>query len=101
MYIGYTEEQEALRGELREYYAKLLTPEVQEGLHEGQGVGPVMRQVVKQMGADGWLGVGWPTEYGGRGLTPIEQFIFFDESMRAVTDTSHSDWSALVHLARR
>ena len=83
MYIGYTEEQEALRGELREYYAKLLTPEVQEGLHEGQGVGPVMRQVVKQMGADGWLGVGWPTEYGGRGLTPIEQFIFFDESMRA------------------
>ena len=36
-----------------------------------------------QMGADGWLGIGWPKEYGGRGMTPIEQFIFFDESMRA------------------
>ena len=35
------------------------------------------------MGADGWLGIGWPKEYGGRGMTPIEQFIFFDESMRA------------------
>ena len=42
-----------------------------------------MRKVVRQMGADGWLGVGWPKEYGGRGFTPVEQFIWFDESMRA------------------
>ena len=42
-----------------------------------------MRKVVKQMGADGWLGIGWPKEYGGQGRTQIEQFIFFDESMRA------------------
>ena len=28
MYIGYTEEQEALRQELRAYYAELLTPEL-------------------------------------------------------------------------
>jgi alkylation response protein AidB-like acyl-CoA dehydrogenase len=27
--------------------------------------------------------VGWPTQYGGKGLSAIEQFIFFDESMRA------------------
>ena len=83
MYIGYTEEQEALRSELRSYYENLLTPEVVRGLHEGQGTGEVMRSVVKQMGADGWLGVGWPQEYGGRGLSPIEQFIWFDESMRS------------------
>ena len=42
-----------------------------------------MRRVVKQMGADGWLGIGWPKEYGGQGRGPIEQFIFFDESMRS------------------
>ena len=35
------------------------------------------------MASDGWAGVGWPKEWGGRGLTPIEQFVFFDESMRA------------------
>ena len=35
------------------------------------------------MAADGWVGIGWPKEYGGQGRTPIEQFIFFDESMRA------------------
>ena len=45
--------------------------------------GAVYRDVVRRMGRDGWLGVGWPTEWGGRGFTPVEQFIWFDESMRA------------------
>ena len=35
------------------------------------------------MAADGWLGIGWPKEYGGQGRGFIDQFIFFDESMRA------------------
>jgi len=82
MYIGYTEEQEALRKELRAYYEKLLTPAVREKLSAEHGVGPTHREVVRQMGADGWLGIGWPTEYGGQGRSEIEQFIFFDESMR-------------------
>src|SRR5256886_191386 len=83
MYIGYSEEQEQLRRELRAYYDKLLTPEVEEGLARGHGIGPVNREVVRQMGEDGWLGIGWPEEYGGQGRSAIEQFIFFDESMRA------------------
>ena len=42
-----------------------------------------MRRIVKQMASDGWLGIGWPKEYGGQGRSAIEQFIFFDESMRS------------------
>jgi alkylation response protein AidB-like acyl-CoA dehydrogenase len=83
MYIGFTPEQRALRDELRAYYAELLTPEVQEELARSEGVGPLARSIAKRMGADGWLGIGWPTEYGGQGRGPIDQFIFFDESMRA------------------
>lgn len=83
MYIGYTDEQESLRQELRAYYDELLTPEVRAELDGSHGIGPAMRRVVRQMGADGWLGVGWPKEYGGKGFTPIEQFVFYDESMRA------------------
>jgi alkylation response protein AidB-like acyl-CoA dehydrogenase len=83
MYIAYTEEQEALRRELRAYYDRLLTPEIREELHRSHGIGPTMRSVVRQMGRDGWLGIGWPKEYGGQGRSEIEQFIFFDESMRA------------------
>jgi alkylation response protein AidB-like acyl-CoA dehydrogenase len=83
MHIGYDDEQQALRQELRAYYDELLTPEVREALHEGFGTGPEMRRIVKQMAADGWLGIGWPKEYGGQGRSDVEQFIFFDESMRA------------------
>src|SRR6476469_6034870 len=83
MQITYSPEQEQLRQELRAYYTELLTPEVEEQLSHSEGIGPDMRRIVRQMGADGWLGVGWPKEYGGRGFTAIEQFLFFDESMRA------------------
>jgi alkylation response protein AidB-like acyl-CoA dehydrogenase len=83
MEIAYTEEQEGLRRRLRDYYTELLTPEVRDELSRSQGVGPTVRRVVRQMGSDGWLGIGWPKEYGGQGRSALEQFIFFDESMRS------------------
>ena len=70
MYVGLTKEHEALRDELRAYYDNLLTPEVEEDLRKGEGVGPVSKAVWKQMAADGWAGIGWPKEYGGQGRTP-------------------------------
>jgi 3-oxocholest-4-en-26-oyl-CoA dehydrogenase alpha subunit len=83
MQIAYTPEHEELRQELRDYYAKLLTPDVKAKLSQSHGIGKDMRAVVRQMGSDGLLGQGWPTEYGGKGRGPLEQFVFFDESMRA------------------
>jgi alkylation response protein AidB-like acyl-CoA dehydrogenase len=83
MLIGLTDDQQQLRQELQDYYGELLTPEVEAELAEGHGVGEANRRIVRQMGEDGWLGIGWPTEHGGQGRTPVEQFIFFDESMRA------------------
>jgi alkylation response protein AidB-like acyl-CoA dehydrogenase len=83
MEIGYTPEQEELRDTLRSYYETLLTPEIEAELAVSGGIGPTVRSVVKQMASDGWLGIGWPTEFGGQGRSAIEQFIFFDESMQA------------------
>jgi 3-oxocholest-4-en-26-oyl-CoA dehydrogenase alpha subunit len=83
MYIDYTPEQQALRDELRAYFARLVTPEYQAELAESEGGGPLYMKAVHQLGADGWLGLGWPKEYGGQGRTPVEQFIFFDEASRA------------------
>jgi alkylation response protein AidB-like acyl-CoA dehydrogenase len=83
MYVGLSKEHEALRDELRAYYDELLTPEIEEDLRKGEGVGQVSKDTWKKMAADGYAGVGWPKEWGGKGLTPIEQFVFFDESMRA------------------
>ena len=42
--------------------------------------GPAFREAMGRMGKDGWLGIGWPKEYGGQGRTPLEQFIFWDET---------------------
>ena len=81
MYIGYDDDQEALRAELRAYYRDLLTDEVREALGTEDGCGPVHREIVGQMGRDGWLTVGWPEEYGGRGYSAVEQFVMFDESV--------------------
>jgi 3-oxocholest-4-en-26-oyl-CoA dehydrogenase alpha subunit len=82
MHLAYTDEQEGLRRELRAYYAELLDAETLDAL-AGDLTGPTMRSIVKRMAGDGWLGIGWPTEYGGQGRGPMEQFIFFDESMRS------------------
>ena len=84
MYIGLSEEQERLRRELRDYYAKLMTPQVRADLAAEHGVGPRTREVRMQIARDGWLCFGWPTEYGGRGGNEVDQFLFFDESMRAM-----------------
>ena len=85
MRVAYTPEQQALRDEVRAYFRKLLPPEVREelGPNIGELQGPRFREIVKQLGADGWLGIGWPVEFGGQGRSPVEQYIFFDEARRA------------------
>lgn len=83
MFLEYTEEQRALREELREYFANLLTPELRAELDAAGEGGAVSRTVIRKIGADGWLGIGWPKEYGGQGRDAFDQFIFFDEVQRA------------------
>jgi alkylation response protein AidB-like acyl-CoA dehydrogenase len=83
MRIDFTPAQRALRDQLREYFASLVTPEYQAEAATSEGGGPLYRQVLRQLGADGWIGVGWPEEFGGKGFSAIEQFIFFDEAMYA------------------
>lgn len=83
MHIDLTPEQRRLQGDLREYFRDIVTPEYEAEISATEGGGPLYMKALKRMGADGWLGVGWPKEYGGQGRTPIEQFIFFDEAWRA------------------
>ena len=82
MHVDYTPEQKALRAELRAYFAKLVTPELRAQLH-GLETSPLHKQLIRQMGRDGWLGVGWPKEYGGQGRGAVEQLIWFEEARRA------------------
>ena len=82
MFIDLTPEQASLRDTLRGYFAGLLSPaERAELLTERHGA--VYRDVIRRMGRDGWLGVGWPVAYGGRGFGQVEQQIFANEAARA------------------
>ncbi len=84
MDFDFTPAQQAFRAELRDYFAKLMSESlVKELRSDTEGGGPLFRSAMKQMGRDGLLGVGWPTEHGGQGRTPIEQFIFADEIQTA------------------
>ena len=82
MFIDYPEDQKALRKELRGYFATLITPEIKEATRSAES-GPVYKQLIRQMGKDGWLAVGWPTEYGGRGRPMSDQLAFFEEALMA------------------
>ncbi|KAA9158266.1 acyl-CoA dehydrogenase [Amycolatopsis acidicola] len=82
MDIELTPAQRELRAELRQYFSGLMTAEERREMVR-QRHGEVHRRVVRRMGEDGWLGVGWPEEYGGRGFGDLEQHIFVDEAARA------------------
>ncbi|RJO71245.1 acyl-CoA dehydrogenase [Nocardia panacis] len=82
MFIDLTVEQRALRDELRRYFTDLVTHDEHEQMAVNRH-GDAYRAVVRRMGADGWLGVGWPKEFGGQGFGPVEQQIFFNEAVRA------------------
>ncbi|MFD9959048.1 acyl-CoA dehydrogenase family protein [Amycolatopsis sp. NPDC058986] len=83
MRIDYTESQRELAGQLREYFAELMTPARRESLAaEGgeYGDGVAYKEIVRQMGQDGWLALGWPREYGGQARPMLDQLIFTDEA---------------------
>lgn len=83
MHLEYTPEQQRLRTELRAYFAELVPDHAYSRYDDPAAQKRFYRETIRRLGTDGWLGVGWPKEYGGRGLTPMEQFIFFDEAAQA------------------
>ena len=83
MHIDYSDGEKALVRELRAYFEHLVTQDLLDEVAGTEGGGPLYTRALRQMGSDGWLGIGWPKEFGGRARPAIEQYIFFDEVQRA------------------
>ncbi len=77
-----TASQRAFKQEAREYFAGLVSAEDRLEMMSDRH-GEAYHRTIKQMGSDGWMGVGWPEEYGGKGLGGVEQQIFANEAARA------------------
>lgn len=86
MFVDYTETQKELRREFRAYFANLMKPEYREVLRNAES-GTLYKDLIRQQGKDNMLAVGWPEEYGGRGLTESEQLIRYEESLLAGAPT--------------
>lgn len=82
MHLEYTPEQERLRAEIRASLERVMTPERAAAVRERMEGGPEVRECIRALAAADLLGVGWPKEYGGRGFSAIEQFIFAEEARR-------------------
>jgi alkylation response protein AidB-like acyl-CoA dehydrogenase len=75
-----TPEQEAFKKQVRDFINQHLTPELREEVEREQyAIGPLGKKFVRRMGRQGWLGIGWPKEYGGQGRGAIDQWIFLEE----------------------
>ncbi len=88
MDLRFSSEDEAFRREAREWLTDQLTGEF--ATVRGRG-GPGDEHEMyeeraaweRALGAAGWIGIGWPEEYGGRGLSLTQQVIFYEEYARA------------------
>lgn len=74
--------QRELRLELRDYFQKLMTPDVVAEVVGREG-GPKFREIIARLGQDGILTLGWPKEFGGKEYTTVEQLILFEEAWSA------------------
>ncbi len=86
MQIHLSAEEQKLQQEVRAYMRELMTPELREEMKDPdlrEGGGPEFRKQFARMGSDGWIGLSWPEELGGRNLSHVEQYIFTDEVVRS------------------
>lgn len=86
MFVDYTEQQRELRREFRNYFSNLVKPEHREALRNAES-GDLYKELIRQQGKDQMLAVGWPEEYGGRGLSQSEQLIRYEEALLAGAPT--------------
>ena len=78
MDFAYPTEIEAFREEFRRYLDSVVTPELKREIESGMGesTGPMIKSFWRKLGADGYMGLGWPQEYGGGGKSPLYLHIF-------------------------
>lgn len=79
MDFHFTPEQEALRRQIRGFLDQHVTPAHRREYDADHTPGPLSKALLRKLGETGWLGIGWPTEYGGQGRSMMDQVVFYEE----------------------
>lgn len=77
MDFRFSEQEEELRKEVREFLLQELGP-------RGEGWTPEERfdlDFSRKLGKKGWIGIGWPKKYGGLGRSFMEEVVYSEEML--------------------
>jgi alkylation response protein AidB-like acyl-CoA dehydrogenase len=86
MEFAYTEQQSALREEVRGFIAEQMDAALIEELSidtNQRRRGPLTREVYRKLAERNWMAISWPREWGGQDGSRIDQYIVEEELVRA------------------
>ncbi|HTU13106.1 MAG TPA: acyl-CoA dehydrogenase family protein [Allosphingosinicella sp.] len=95
MDLDFTPEDDALRAEMRAWLEANVPSEPRPA--EVVAAGQYDRDWQRRLHDGGWAGINWPKDYGGRGLSAVQQMIWFEEAARANAPAMNSMLIALMH----
>jgi len=80
MDLDFTPEQQAFRASIRDWVAANLPADISHKVHHALRLTrDDMQRWARILGAKGWLGYGWPKEFGGPGWDAVERHLFEEE----------------------
>ena len=80
MDLNFTAEELEFRRTIREWVAAHLPPEISHKVHHAMRLTREdMQRWAKILGRQGWLGWGWPKEFGGPGWNAVQRHLFEEE----------------------
>ncbi|MBP6895193.1 MAG: acyl-CoA dehydrogenase family protein [Gammaproteobacteria bacterium] len=84
MDLAFTPEEQAFREEVRAWVADNLPQDIAHKVNEGLELSKEDHQRwARILGKKGWLGYGWPKQFGGPGWTAVQKHLFEEETARA------------------
>ena len=80
MNLAFTAEEQQFRDDMRAWVAANLPPEIAHKVHNALQLGrDDMQRWARILGKKGWLGHGWPKEFGGPGWNSVQKHLFEEE----------------------
>ncbi len=84
MDLAFTPDELAFRDEVRTWVKAHLPSEIAAKVHQAQRLSrDDMQRWAKILGQQGWLGYGWPREFGGPGWSAVQKHLFEEECAMA------------------
>jgi alkylation response protein AidB-like acyl-CoA dehydrogenase len=84
MDLAFTPEEQKFREEIRAWVRENLPQDISDKVHNALHLTREdMQRWAKILGKKGWLGYGWPKEFGGPGWTAVQKHLFEEEAALA------------------